>query len=109
MDDIAALAVTDGNIIVGDGSNWVAESGATARTSLGLGTIATQASSNVTISGGTIDSTAIGSGTPSSGDFTTLSTTGAFTVGGDFDLSGAARSISIKDDEAASLDIKDGS
>jgi len=33
--DIAALAVTDGNVIVGDGSNWVAESGATARTSLG--------------------------------------------------------------------------
>ena len=36
LTDIAALAVTDGNIIVGDGSNWVAESGATARTSLGL-------------------------------------------------------------------------
>lgn len=35
---IAALAVTDGNIIVGNGSTWVAESGATARTSLGLGT-----------------------------------------------------------------------
>ena len=35
---IAALAVTDGNIIVGDGTTWVAESGATARTSLGLGT-----------------------------------------------------------------------
>ena len=38
LTDIAALAVTDGNIIVGDGANWVAESGATARTSLGLGT-----------------------------------------------------------------------
>jgi hypothetical protein len=36
--DIAALTPTDGNIIVGDGSTWVAESGATARTSLGLGT-----------------------------------------------------------------------
>jgi len=34
--DIAALAVTDGNIIVGNGTNWVAESGATARASLGL-------------------------------------------------------------------------
>ena len=32
---IAALAKTDGNIIVGDGSTWVAENGATARTSLG--------------------------------------------------------------------------
>ncbi len=35
LDDIAALAVTNSNIIVGDGSNWVAESGATALTSLG--------------------------------------------------------------------------
>lgn len=42
--DIAALAVTDGNIIVGNGTNWVAESGATARTSLGLGALATAAS-----------------------------------------------------------------
>ena len=36
LDQIAALAVTDGNIIVGNGSAWVAESGATARASLGL-------------------------------------------------------------------------
>lgn len=34
---IAALAVTDGNIIVGNGTTWVAESGAVARSSLGLG------------------------------------------------------------------------
>jgi hypothetical protein len=54
LDDIAALAVTDGNFIVGNGSNWVAESGATARTSLGLGTIATQASDSVSITGGSI-------------------------------------------------------
>jgi hypothetical protein len=40
---IGALTPTDGNIIVGNGSTWVAESGATARTSLGLGTIATLA------------------------------------------------------------------
>ena len=32
---IAALSKTDGNIIVGNGTAWVAESGATARTSLG--------------------------------------------------------------------------
>lgn len=37
LDDIAALAVTDGNFIVGDGANWVVESGDTARTSLGVG------------------------------------------------------------------------
>lgn len=33
---LGALAKTDGNFIVGDGSTWVAENGATARTSLGL-------------------------------------------------------------------------
>ena len=38
LQDVAGLAVTDGNFVVGDGSNFVAESGATARTSLGLGT-----------------------------------------------------------------------
>lgn len=32
---LAALAVTDGNMIVGNGSTWVAESGATLRTSIG--------------------------------------------------------------------------
>lgn len=36
LTDIAALAVTDSNIMVGNGSTWVAENGATARTSLGL-------------------------------------------------------------------------
>nr|BAR16213.1 putative tail fiber [uncultured Mediterranean phage uvMED] len=36
LQDVAGLAVTNGNFIVGDGSNFVAESGATARTSLGL-------------------------------------------------------------------------
>ena len=51
---IAALATTDGNIIVGNGSTWVAESGATARTSLGLGSIATQNSNAVSITGGSI-------------------------------------------------------
>jgi hypothetical protein len=43
---IAALAKTDGNFIVGNGSTWVAESGATVRTSLGLGTLATLSSVN---------------------------------------------------------------
>tara|TARA_Y100001973_G_scaffold106820_1_gene188379 strand:+ start:14542 stop:16311 length:1770 start_codon:yes stop_codon:yes gene_type:complete len=37
LTDIAGLGTGDGNFIVGNGSNFVAESGATARTSLGLG------------------------------------------------------------------------
>ena len=52
--DIAGLTPTDSNFIVGDGSNFVTESGSTARTSLGLGTIATQAANNVAVTGGSI-------------------------------------------------------
>ncbi|MDD2656552.1 MAG: hypothetical protein PHQ18_03225, partial [Patescibacteria group bacterium] len=37
--DIAGLSFADGNFLVGNGTNWVAESGATARTSLGLGSV----------------------------------------------------------------------
>lgn len=51
---IAGLTPIDGNVIVGDGSTWVAESGATARESLGLGTLATQAAGDVAITGGAI-------------------------------------------------------
>ena len=36
--DLAGLAVTDGGMVVGDGSNFVLESGATLRTSIGVGT-----------------------------------------------------------------------
>ena len=36
--DVAGLAVTDSGVIVGDGSNFVLETGGTLRTSLGLGT-----------------------------------------------------------------------
>jgi|TARA_E500000305_G_C3948400_1_gene200946 hypothetical protein len=41
LQDVAGLAVTNGGFIVGDGSNFVLETGATARTSLGLGSAAT--------------------------------------------------------------------
>jgi len=41
LNDIAGLNATDGNFIVGNGSAFVAESGATVRTSLGLGSFST--------------------------------------------------------------------
>lgn len=74
--DIAGLAVTDGNFIVGDGANWVAESGATVRTSLGLGSIATQDANSIAVTGGTIDGVTIGGSTPAAGTFTTFTSTG---------------------------------
>ncbi len=54
LDAISALAKIDGNFMVGNGTGWVAESGGTARTSLGLGSLATQNSTNVSITGGSI-------------------------------------------------------
>ena len=53
---LAGLSSADGNFIVGNGSAFTVESGATARTSLGLGSIATQAANNVALTGGTISS-----------------------------------------------------
>ena len=45
---IAALAKADSNFIVGNGTTWVVETGATARTSLGLGALATKAQADLT-------------------------------------------------------------
>jgi hypothetical protein len=50
------------------------------RTTLGLGTISTQAANSVAISGGAINSTTIGATTASTGAFTSLSATGVLTV-----------------------------
>ena len=62
--DIAGLTPSDNNFIVGNGTNFVTESGATARTSLGLGSIATQDASNVSITGGSISGVSFSLATP---------------------------------------------
>ena len=49
-----SLTPTDDYFIVGDGTAWTSSSPADSRTSLGLGTIATQAANNVAITGGAI-------------------------------------------------------
>ena len=85
LDDIAALAVTDSNFIVGDGANWVAETGNTARTSLGLGTSDSPTFAGLTLTGDITATTAggldINLGTSGGDDFT-IDTT-AFVVEGD--------------------------
>jgi hypothetical protein len=58
--DVAGLTPTDGNFIVGDGTNFITEDGATARASLGLGSIATQAANSVDIDGGAVDGITLG-------------------------------------------------
>jgi hypothetical protein len=84
--DIAGLTPSDGNIIVGDGTNFVAESGGVARASLGLGTISTQDSTSVNIDGGNIDGTAIGATTRSTAQFSTLQVQNASTLEGTLNL-----------------------
>lgn len=79
---IAALSPTTSNFIMGNGVSWILATPATARTNLGLGTLALQNASAVTISGGTIDGTGIGVFTPSIGNFTSM-------AGDDLTLSGA--------------------
>ncbi len=51
LTDINALTPSDGTIIVGDGTEWVAESGNTARTSLGVGSGDSPTFANVTLTG----------------------------------------------------------
>jgi hypothetical protein len=58
--DIAGLTPADGSFIVGNGTNFITEDGATARTSLGLGSISTQAADNVNIDGGAVDAVTLG-------------------------------------------------
>lgn len=64
LDQIAALSPTDNNFIVGNGDSWALETPSDARTSLGLGTMATQNANNVDIDGGTIDGVTIGGADP---------------------------------------------
>jgi len=59
-----------------------ASTAATARSNLGLGTIATEDASAVAITGGTIDGTAIGGVTPAAATFTSISDSGDLTFSG---------------------------
>jgi hypothetical protein len=52
LDDISAIAPANGTIIVGDGTNFIGESGNTARTSLGLGDADDVVHGSLTIVGG---------------------------------------------------------
>jgi hypothetical protein len=116
---IAALAKTDGNIIVGNGSAWVAESGATARTSLGLGSIATQASSSVSISGGAITGITdlavadggTGQGSYTNGQLLVGNTTGntlakaTITAGTGISVTNGASAITIANTQSAGISM----
>ena len=98
LSDVAGLTPADGAFIVGDGSNFTAESGATARTSLGLGTIATQAANSVAITGGSITGIttfttgSLGSTATIDGD---AQITGNLTVDGNLTVSGSSITLDV--------------
>ncbi|WP_042779185.1 hypothetical protein [Sinorhizobium fredii] len=78
---IAGLAVTDGNVIVGNGTTWVAESGATARASLGAASSAVDVIAGNGLTGGgdlSADRT-LAIGTPSDITNSTTNSVGADT------------------------------
>jgi len=75
----AAYVSSAGVLLVANNLSDV-QSVVTARSNLGLGTIATQAASAVAITGGAIDGTAIGNTTRSTAKVTTLNATGAVSL-----------------------------
>ena len=100
LSEFSELAHSDGNVIVSDGSRWTVESGSDARLSLGLGSIATQASDNVSITGGSltdIEDIAVADGGTGASDVTTARSNLGLEIGVD---------IQAYDDDLA--DLADG-
>lgn len=57
MDYLASIATTSGNFIYSNGAGWVGCSGEACRYLMGLGTMSTQMSTSVSITGGTVTTT----------------------------------------------------
>ena len=104
LDDLGALSApaSDGQFIVATGAGaFQYEAAATARTSLGLGTIATQASNSVDIDGGAIDGAVIGANSAAAGTFAALTSTSINVSDGNITNAGNINCDSISADAAA--------
>ena len=109
LDDLGALSApaSDGQFIVATGAGaFQYETAATARTSLGLGTIATQASNSVDIDGGAIDGAVIGANSAAAGTFAALTATSIDVSDGNITNAGDINCDSISaDDVGTGLNI----
>jgi hypothetical protein len=105
---IAGLSSADSNFVVGSASGWVAESGATVRTSLGLGSMATQANGSVDIDGGAIDGTVIGGATPAAGTFTAITGQSNLILNGSAAATSADGTIALYNGTVPGSNLTDG-
>ena len=93
---IAALSSADSNIIVGSATGWVAESGATARTSLGVDAAGTDNSTDVTLAGTPDYLTITGQEITRGQIDLTTDVTGALPVANIADLARSGKSLTIE-------------
>ena len=102
----ANVSGDSGNAAIYDNSGTpTLKSGITAgevRSTIGLGTIATQAANSVDIDGGAIDGTTIGANTAAAGSFTTITASSNVTVTGNLTVSG-----NVIQANAESVDFED--
>ena len=105
---VAAIDLSDGNLVDSSSQLPVAQGGTGAstaggaRTNLGLGTVATQDSNNVSITGGTLNGVVIGGSTAAAGSFTTINASGTITGDLTGDVTGTVSDISNHDTDSLS-------
>jgi len=107
---VAAIDLSDANLIDSSSTLPVAQGGTGAntavgaRTNLGLGSISTQDANNVAITGGAIDGAVIGGTSTAAGSFTTVSASGGFTGDLTGNASGSAATLATARDIGLSGD-----
>lgn len=98
LDSLPGGSITGTLAIANGGTN--ASSASAARTNLGLGTIATQASNSVDIDGGAIDGAVIGANSAAAGTFAALTSTSMSVSDGNITNAGDINCDSISADDA---------